>query len=142
MKVLFLTVVELVHVKLFFCMFHVLQPYNFFISFMLNAAPFLSVNCSIETLERRNDGKRYENADTCGPNDCDLLSISCPTRKVSGLAEIMLSCRRSWEIGVHLTNFNIVRQLGNCAEGIQRFLLLWPERTGRNDTFNRLFIHP
>lgn len=59
----------------------------------------------------------------------------CLTRQVPWLAEIVLACGRSWKIVVHLASLDVVGQLCDCAEGIQRSLLLRPGN--RNKTLKR-----
>ena len=56
---------------------------------------------------------------------CDAM---LPTWQVSGLAEIVLSCRRHGDTGVHLADLDIAGELGYCAEGIQWLLLFRPAR--------------
>lgn len=56
-----------------------------------------------------------------------LISGDC-TWQVSRLAEVVLPCCRSGQVGVHLAHLNIAGQLRDRAERIQRRLLLLSDK--------------
>lgn len=56
-----------------------------------------------------------------------LISGDC-TWQVARLAEVVLPCCRSGQVGVHLAHFNIAGQLRDRAERVQRRLLLLSDK--------------